>query len=120
MTITKIVTPANILRIPLIPSKLKLAATVSQWWEKNKATWTRFSALKTALSSTNKRSQELALEYLRFNNTICEGLTLESYKTELEPLIKAIKNSNNTNADQAKYLLEDKEYYLLKVRKGAR
>ncbi|MFZ1633979.1 MAG: hypothetical protein WAT43_08905, partial [Chitinophagales bacterium] len=65
-----------------------------------------------------KRSQKLALAYLRFGNTICEGLTLESYKTELEPLVKAIKNSNNSNADQAKYLLEDKEFYWLKVRKG--
>jgi len=102
----------------LIHYRLMLADSVSQWWEKSKATWTRFSALKTALASTNKRSQELALEYLRFDNTICEGLTLESYKTELEPLVKAIKNSNNTNADQAKYLLEDKEFYWLKVRKN--
>lgn len=95
-----------------------LADSISQWWEINQATWTRFSALKTALASTNKRSQELALEYLRFDNTICEGLTLESYKTELEPLVKAIKNSNNSNADQSKYLLEDKEFYWLKVRKN--
>jgi hypothetical protein len=85
-----------------------LADSVSQWWEKNKVTWTRFSALKTAFGSTVQKSQELALEYLRFDKTICEGLTLESYKTKLEPLVKAIINSNNTNADQAKYLLEDK------------
>ena len=105
-------------RAELITKRLMLADSVSQWWEKNKATWTRFSALKTALASTDKRSQKLALAYLRFGNTICEGLTLESYKTELEPLVKAIKNSNNTNADQAKYLLEDKEFYWLKVRKN--
>ncbi len=97
-----------------------LADSVLQWWEKNKKTWTRFSALKAALASTDKKSQELAIAYLRFDNTICEGLTLETYKTELEPLVKAIKNSNNSNADQAKYLLEDKEFYWLKVRKGVR
>lgn len=47
-------------------------------------------------------------------------ITLESYKTELEPLVEAIKNCNNTNAEQAKYLLEDKEFYWLQVRKGVR
>ena len=39
---------------------------------------------------------------------------LGSYVKEIKPIIKKIKRSKNENAEQAKYLLEDNEYYWFK------
>ena len=93
--------------------RLMLADNVSNWWNKNKSTWTRFNALKEALSSNDEQSQALALHYLQFEKTLCNGLTKEKYDTELKPLVKNIKNRKGKQAEQAKLLLEDKEYYWL-------
>ena len=91
-----------------------LADRVLKWWDKNKNGWTRLNAIKEALSSIDEQRQSLALRYLRFGKTDCAGLTLENYKEEIKPIIKKIKRSKNENAEQAKYLLEDNEYYWFK------
>lgn len=95
---------------------LTLADSVSKWWQSNKNIWTRYSALKEALSSRDELRQEVALQFLRFDETKCDGLTLENYKNEIRPLVRKIKHSKNTNAEQAKYLLQDHEYYWLKIK----
>lgn len=107
-------------RQQLILYRLMLADSVSKWWDKNKNTWTRFNALKEALSSVDEQRQSLALHYLRFDKTICDGLTIEKYKAELKPLVQKIKQSENGEADQAKYLLDDNEYYWFKSKKSNR
>jgi hypothetical protein len=104
-------------RQQLIIYRLMLADSVSKWWDKNKNEWTRYNALKEALSSEDELRQDLALRYLRFGNTSCDGLTIESYIQELKPLVCKIHLSNNDNAEQAKHLLEDKEYYWFKSKK---
>lgn len=101
-------------RQQLIIYRLMLADSVSKWWDKNKNTWTRFGALKEALSSVDEQRQGLALHYLRFEETMCDGLTLENYKSEIRPLVQKIKQSKNGEAEQAKYLLDDNEYYWFK------
>jgi hypothetical protein len=101
-------------RQQLIIYRLMLADSVSKWWGKNKNTWTRFGALKEALSSVDEQRQGLALHYLRFEETMCDGLTLENYKSEIRPLVQKIKQSKNGEAEQAKYLLDDNEYYWFK------
>ena len=98
----------------LIIYRLMLADRVLKWWDKNKNGWTRLNAIKEALSSIDEQRQSLALRYLRFGKTDCDGLTLENYKKEIKPIIKKIKRSKNENAEQAKYLLEDNEYYWFK------
>ncbi|MGV0937256.1 hypothetical protein [Empedobacter falsenii] len=98
----------------LIIYRLMLADIVLKWWDKNKNGWTRLNAIKEALSSIDEQRQSLALRYLRFGKTDCAGLTLENYKEEIKPIIKKIKRSKNENAEQAKYLLEDNEYYWFK------
>lgn len=96
--------------------RLILADSVERWWSKNKDTWTRLGALKQALSSNNIHRQDLALEYLRFDQTMCDGLTIKSYEMEIKPLVKKIKHSHNSDAEQAKLLLQDNEYYWLKIK----
>lgn len=96
--------------------RLSLADSVSKWWNKNKDTWTRYNALKEALSSGNLQQQSAALHFLRFGETKCEGLTLDRYKVEIQPLVEKIKASKNEEADQAKYLLDDKEFYWFKIK----
>jgi hypothetical protein len=93
--------------------RIMLADSVSNWWDKHKSTWTRFNALKDALSSRDEQRQGMALHYLRFEKTLCDGLTKEKYETELKPLVKNIKNQKGEQTDQAKLLLDDKEYYWL-------
>jgi len=93
--------------------RIMLADSVSKWWDKNKTTWTRFNALKEALSSNDEQRQALALHYLRFEKTLCDGLTKEKYETELKPFVENIKNQKSQQSEQARLLLDDKEYYWL-------
>jgi hypothetical protein len=98
--------------------RLMLADSVTIWWNRNKLTWSRFAALKESLSSSDEKRQALALHYLRFDRTQCYGLSLVTYEGELKPLILKISNSNNREANQARYLLDDKEYYWFKLKRG--
>jgi len=101
-------------RQQLIIYRLMLADRVSKWWKKEKQSWTRFNALKEALSSNDEKRQSLALNYLREDKTQCYDLTLDKYNLELKPLVIIIKESTGAEAEQAKYLLEDKENYWYK------
>ena len=100
----------------LIVYRLMLSDSISKWWDKNQRSWTRFMALKEALASGDEQRQRLALEFLRLGETQCEGLTRNSYEKDLLPLIEKIKASKSSEADEAKLLLDDKEYYWLKVK----
>jgi len=100
----------------LVLYRSMLADSVANWWSKNKDSWSRIDALKDALSSTDIQRQGLALHFLRFEETKCDGLTREKYEAELKPLVIKIRDSKNDEAEQAKYLLDDKEYYWLKIK----
>ncbi len=104
------------LRQKLIIYRQILADSVSQWWNKSQSSWTRFKAIKEALSSTDEQRQSFALHFLRFDETKCDGLTRYSYKKELLPLVRKIKNRKSNEAEQAKLLLDDDEYYWLKIK----
>jgi len=103
-------------RQDLITYRKSLADSVTKWWDKNKSTWTRFNALKEALSSNNIQRQNFALYYLRFDKTNCEDLTADKYNTELKPLVEKIKSRKSEGSEQAQYLLDDKEYHWLKIK----
>jgi hypothetical protein len=89
--------------------RLVLADSVASWWSNKSNEWTRYDALKEALASGNEHRQALALQYLRFGKTKCDGFTPEKYKVELKPLVIRIKNSNSPQAVQANYLLRDED-----------
>jgi len=86
-----------------------LADQVSKWWDSNKNTWTRFNALKEALASDDVVRQGIAIQYLRYGETSCDGLTIENYTTELKPSIEKIAKTKNKESDRAQLLLNDKE-----------
>lgn len=95
-----------------------LADSISRWWDRNQNTWTRYNALKEALASRDELRQSLALHFLRFEKTKCDGLTLDNYQKELMPLVLEIKERKGSQAEQAKLLLDDKEFYWLKLKKN--
>jgi hypothetical protein len=96
--------------------RLILDERVSKWWEDNKDSWTRLNALKDALSSNDEQRQGEALQYLRFGETKCNGLTIESYQKDIKPLIENIKNRKAGLSEQASLLLNDKESYWYKIK----
>lgn len=95
-----------------------LAERVLNWWEDNKASWTRLNALKDALSSNDEQRQGEALQYLRYGETKCDGLTIEKYESEIKPIVESIKKKNNSQSEQARLLLNDQEYYWYKKKLG--
>jgi len=108
-------------RQQLITYRLMLADKVSKWWNENKDTWSRFNAIKEALSSADEERQVEALDYLRHGMTKCDGLTLDNYLEEIKPLVEKIKRGESERAAlQAKHLLNDKEYYWFKIKNGSR
>jgi hypothetical protein len=94
-------------RQDLVSYRLLLAAKAENWWNENKTNWSRFAALKEALSSSDETRQSLAIQYLRDQKTKCDGCSPEKYESELKPLVVKIKNSNSPQAGQAKYLLDE-------------
>jgi hypothetical protein len=104
-------------RQKLVDYRQMLADSVSKWWDKNQDGWTRFKVLKEALASSDEIRQSLALHFLRFGETKCEGLNRDSYEKELFPLVQKIRDSKNSKAQQAQLLLDDKEYYWLKSKR---
>jgi hypothetical protein len=92
----------------LLKTRKPMAEAVAAWWQKNKATFTRIGALKEALQSNNTTRQIIALDYLMDGliGDDWDQLT-NKYKQEIEPLILALKKSNNKSiADNAKRLAE--------------
>ncbi len=70
-----------------------MADKVVAWWNKNKATWSRFNALKTALESKDKAYINRAVEFIYDGETKCDGFTKETYEKEIKPLLKEILNT---------------------------
>ena len=85
---------------------VKLADTVERWWRENEATWTRFNALKDALSDADPIVQGNAIHYMGFESTVCDDLTVDSYESELKPLLLPIAKSGRYEAEEAKKLYQ--------------
>ncbi|MEI6265168.1 MAG: hypothetical protein WCP74_08675 [Sphingobacteriia bacterium] len=81
--------------LQIMQSRKILAEKAANWWEQNKSSWTRVSALKTALQSNNEDCISKALNFMsdysgEKNN--CDNLyTL--YKSEIRPHIILLKHS---------------------------
>lgn len=78
------------------------------WTKEVAASWSRYSALQSALSSKVVSEQLAALDYLRFGKVGCSGLDAASYERELLPRIKELEKSDTHEVhDQAELLLKD-------------
>jgi hypothetical protein len=91
----------------LIRYRLLLAAKVKKWWAENGKQWIRFNALKEALASKDQQRQLSALQYLRFEDSNCSGLTIRSYQSILKPLVLKISKAGGDVKEQADLLLQD-------------
>jgi len=93
------------------PEKDRIQAAITaarNWWDANGARWSRMSALEEALRSANAQRQIRALGYLRYGDTICEGLDLDSYAARLQPVVRRLsKTAPPDVSEQAKLLLRD-------------
>lgn len=91
-------------------SRAKAAAAKfhAAWPEIGGSTWTRYAALKSALSSKVASEQLAALDYLRFGKVGCTGLDVAAYERDLQPLVKELEKSDSHEVhDQAELLLKD-------------
>jgi hypothetical protein len=79
----------------IIESRKILAAQVAIWWEQNKATWTRVSAIKAALQSNNEYFISNALDFMKDyapSKNSCDHF-YDLYKSEIRPYIVLLKHS---------------------------
>jgi len=87
------------------------AAKAKTWWGRNRTSWTRRHALQEALASTSPARQGNALQYLRYPDSPCPGLSLATYNTNLLPLVvhiaKTGKKGYEGPRDQACLLLSE-------------
>ncbi len=79
----------------IIQSRKKQAEQVAIWWEQNKASWSRVSALKTALQSNNEYCITKALNFMakyKSDKNNCDNF-FALYKSEIRPHIVLLKHS---------------------------
>ncbi|HWZ02176.1 MAG TPA: hypothetical protein VNX40_01125 [Mucilaginibacter sp.] len=96
----------------LIISRMLLAKKAFAWWKHNKADWTKLKALKEALASHDTQRENLAIYYLRQGDSFDaknELAVRQSYFAQIKPLVVQIKNSKDSESDQAEYLLKEME-----------
>ncbi len=79
----------------IIEKRKLLAEQVANWWEQNKTSWTRVSAIKTALQSNNEFCITKALDFMSDYSSYkgsCDNYDKLFYK-EIRPLIVLLKHS---------------------------
>ena len=87
-------------------------ARAKKWYLSTGTRWSRYTALKAALSSGDAFRHVKALTWLRHGFTTCEGLTLANYRREILPLVRHLSSVGDTGVrEQASLLLADNENY---------
>lgn len=79
----------------IIEKRKLLAEQVAKWWEENNTSWTRVSAIKTALQSNNEFCITKALDFMADYSSYkesCDNYDELFYK-EIRPLIVLLKHS---------------------------
>ncbi|UTN03059.1 hypothetical protein L0669_17180 [Flavobacterium bizetiae] len=71
-----------------------LSKKAEKWWRENQYNWNRISAIKEALVSKNKSRLSNVFQYLRYGDSKCDNLTKEVYHNEIEPIIIALRKTN--------------------------
>ncbi len=90
-----------------------------QWYGLKGENWSRLDALKEALKSYDEKRQVKALFYLRNGKTKCNGLSRDSYKTQLEGLIENLsKVGIKRISENAKLILLDDKFDWLSIKQA--
>jgi hypothetical protein len=80
------------------------------WWAAVGNNWSRYIALRDALTSVDADRQMNALDWLRHGETTCRGLSPETYSRDLLPHVKRLASSGSEGVrQQARLLTEDHE-----------
>jgi hypothetical protein len=83
-------------------------ARAKKWWRANARDWRRLKALRQALASDDIDRQYLALGWLRYGNTRCDGLNPKVYAKDLKPLAEKLARSPVAEVrEQAQLLLRE-------------
>ncbi len=99
-----------------IIKKLSIAAA-QRWWADEGGDWNRLNALMSALGSEDEKRQAKALAYLRNGKSRCSDLTVEAYKSKIEPLINELSKSPLKRiSEQAKLIMLDSDFEWLKIK----
>jgi len=78
------------------------------WWQKAGGSWNRFDAILEALRSDDPVRQMWTFQWLRNDETKCDGLNMESFKKYILPEVERLsKSSDESVRDEVRYLLED-------------
>ena len=92
--------------------KRSMAVDRARSWYRRNGSWSRYRALKAALSSNDELRQMKALSWLRSGTTRCRGFTLESYRRDIVPLVTALAtHASQAVREQASLLLRDHQNY---------
>jgi hypothetical protein len=99
----------------------KRAASVAEgWWTRSGDSWNRLTALLDALKSGNPARQVTALNWLRFGETRCDGLSKKTFTQSMLPEVRRLTGSADPGVkEQADYLLRDfesNEWYWLHLK----
>lgn len=90
------------------PGDARLAVTkAKRWWSEHRASWSRCDGLVDAISSRNPRREMEALQWLRFGDTRCDGLTLGRFGKTVYPQIEQLASSNDSAIKEQAILLLD-------------
>jgi hypothetical protein len=80
------------------------------WWQNVNKPWKRFDLVLAGLKGNDSALQYRIFQWLRNDDTKCDGLTIKSFNEMLLPEVKRLANSPDENIKtEVKYLLEDKE-----------
>jgi hypothetical protein len=112
-------TPAS--HNPEMKGRLRAEAVsrAKAWWQKNANSWTRFEALLEALRSDDPVRHLWTLNWIRYGETRCDGLNMESFRKYVLPEVKRLLESKDAGVrDQAKDLMEDDKGRWLKYKTG--
>ena len=83
----------------------KARTRAKAWWSAAGKDWSRYAALKDALTSGDTKREMSALGWLRHGKTQCEGLDVESYESDLLPSIKKLALSRDKGVREQATLL---------------
>ena len=83
-------------------------ARAVKWWSQASAGWNRLDAVAEALKSNDPVRQVQVLDWLRFGETTCNGLTREVFTARLMPEVRRLTGASDpTVKQQADYLARD-------------
>ena len=100
-----------------LPSDLDSAVTRAREWYATLDLRTCLGSLIEALTSGRETRQMDALGWLRHGRTPCDGLDVESYGRDIEPLVRQLASGGTEPVrEQARLLLRDEEMYWLSIK----